>query len=191
MADVVVKILRLAAALSQAELRGLVVVLQARQLPLNGAERQATYRARRNGGADEDVMTNIKNDVTKKVTPEVTKSNAEAEACSPSEPPPRPHAELHGFILFWSKYPKRIGKGDTLRSWKKNGCENKAVSIIEALEKQLPYLTREGGQFIPNPATWLNQGRWDDDPPMMLPGVSKTAQKTIQNLDAFVKGKSS
>lgn len=24
---------------------------------------------------------------------------------------------------------------------------------------------REGGRFIPNPTTWLNQGRWDDEIP--------------------------
>jgi hypothetical protein len=24
---------------------------------------------------------------------------------------------------------------------------------------------KDGGQFIPNPATWLNQGRWDDQGP--------------------------
>ena len=143
----------------------------------NGAARQARFRARRNG----DVTPDVTPDVTLDVTPKVT----------PSPAPPASRAlELLGFSSFWSKYPKRVGKGDTLRSWKKNGCENRAVSIIESLEKQLPYLTREGGQFIPNPATWLNQGRWDDDPPTTLPGVSKNAQATIKNLDAFVHRKS-
>jgi hypothetical protein len=24
--------------------------------------------------------------------------------------------------------------------------------------------TKDGGQFIPHPATWLNQKRWEDEP---------------------------
>jgi hypothetical protein len=23
--------------------------------------------------------------------------------------------------------------------------------------------SKDGGKYIPNPATWLNQGRWDDE----------------------------
>ena len=193
MADTLRRILRLAESLSPTEVHALVIVLQGRlpeRIKTNGAERQARYRARRNfvtGDVTGDVTVTAPRDVTGDI--EVT---GNGDGSSPSRPSPRSAQalELHGFSSFWSKYPKRVGKGDTLRSWKKNGCENRAVSIIESLEKQLPYLTREGGQFIPNPATWLNQGRWDDDPPTTLPGVSKNAQATIKNLDAFVKGKS-
>lgn len=35
--------------------------------------------------------------------------------------------------------------------------------------------------FIPNPATWLNQRRWEDDPP----GPSPLGQKTAGNVDAL------
>ena len=42
--------------------------------------------------------------------------------------------------------------------------------IIASLDAQMTYLTREESRFVPNPATWLNQGRWQDDPPA-APGV--------------------
>lgn len=29
--------------------------------------------------------------------------------------------------------------------------------------------TQNNGQFIPHPATWLNQGRWDDELPVKAP----------------------
>ena len=37
--------------------------------------------------------------------------------------------------------------------------------IVKAVEvqKQSEQWTRENGRFIPNPSTWLNQGRWDDE----------------------------
>ena len=35
-----------------------------------------------------------------------------------------------------------------------------AVATAKTSEQWL----REGGRFIPNPSTWINQGRWDDEP---------------------------
>ena len=35
-----------------------------------------------------------------------------------------------------------------------------AVATAKVSEQWL----REGGRFIPNPSTWINQGRWDDEP---------------------------
>ena len=35
------------------------------------------------------------------------------------------------------------------------------MSAIEA-QKKSPQWTKDGGQFIPHPATWLNGKRWED-----------------------------
>jgi hypothetical protein len=37
--------------------------------------------------------------------------------------------------------------------------------MVAALERQgqWPQWRKDGGQFIPHPATWLNQGRWADE----------------------------
>ena len=39
------------------------------------------------------------------------------------------------------------------------------LEIIRVIEqqKQSEQWKKEGGQFIPHPATWLNQGRWADE----------------------------
>ena len=69
------------------------------------------------------------------------------------------------FESFWSAYPKKIGKADALKAWKKNHAEqhiDKALKTIERM-KQTDQWKRDGGRFIPNPATWINQGRWDDE----------------------------
>ena len=70
------------------------------------------------------------------------------------------------FLKFWKAYPKKVGKQDALKSFKKikpsKELVDKMVSVIEDA-KNTDQWTKNGGQYIPNPSTWLNQGRWDDD----------------------------
>jgi hypothetical protein len=73
---------------------------------------------------------------------------------------------LEGFSEFWSVYPKRVGKGEAARTWEKKKCSGIKAEILSAVEKQRGFLEREGGKYTPNPATWLNQRRWEDEPPV-------------------------
>lgn len=68
------------------------------------------------------------------------------------------------FKMFWSTYPKKIAKQSAYKAWQKLSIEQKH-SAIECLPKHLTcdQWQRDGGQFIPHPATWLNNGRWEDD----------------------------
>ena len=52
---------------------------------------------------------------------------------------------------------------------------------------------KEGGRFIPNPTTWLNQGRWDDEyEEVALNGVnSKYFDRNKQQSDTAAKGNES
>ena len=71
------------------------------------------------------------------------------------------------FDSFWAQYPKKVGKEAARRAWNKikpnSGLRQKIAEAI-TLAKQRGQWLREHGRFIPNPATWLNQGRWDDEP---------------------------
>jgi hypothetical protein len=80
---------------------------------------------------------------------------------------PTPTEISRGFAAFWAAYPKRVGKDGAEKSFAKamrriQSAEPLAV-ILAGLERALPGW--DDPQFIPNPATWLNQGRWDDDAP--------------------------
>lgn len=70
------------------------------------------------------------------------------------------------FLVFWRVYPKKVGKQDALKSFKKikpsKELLDKMVAVIEEA-KNTEQWTKNNGQYIPNPATWLNQGRWEDD----------------------------
>jgi hypothetical protein len=71
------------------------------------------------------------------------------------------------FDEFWQAYPKKIGKCAAAKSWEKANA--KIDEVLHALEwqKESDQWQKSDGQFIPNPATYLNQGRWLDEQPIM------------------------
>lgn len=71
-----------------------------------------------------------------------------------------------GFDEFWKAYPKRVGKQEARKAWiRQNGNRPKLDLIISKINdlKKTDQWQKEKGQFIPNPATWLNRGGWDDE----------------------------
>lgn len=70
-----------------------------------------------------------------------------------------------GFDRFWQAYPRKDGKANALKSWRKISPDEALLeTIIDAVtrQKQGPNWQKEGGKYIPFPATWLNQRRWED-----------------------------
>lgn len=71
------------------------------------------------------------------------------------------------FQAFWEIYPRKVGKDAAWRAWqKRRPGEEITGTIIAALAWQVKQdnWLREGGRFVPNPATWITQGRWQDEP---------------------------
>lgn len=67
---------------------------------------------------------------------------------------------------FWSVYPKKIAKAMAEKAFKKLKMNNELFNkIMVSLKKQRisDQWTKDGGQYIPNPATWLNGRRWEDE----------------------------
>lgn len=69
------------------------------------------------------------------------------------------------FDAFWTAYPRKTGKKAAFKAWRKATDKPALDVIIKAIEarKQTEQWRKDHGQFIPHPATWLNQGRWDDE----------------------------
>ena len=70
------------------------------------------------------------------------------------------------FNQFWKAYPKKQGKGEAWEAWRK--VEKIKIildDILNAVKKQKKsrQWQKDDGQYIPNPATWLNQRRWEDE----------------------------
>lgn len=101
----------------------------------------------------------LANDSKNGYTETKTKTNTKP---IPIPPPTPPKGEA--FDRFWAAYPKKTGKQAAYKAFVKI----KGVSVetmIKAVEFQrsTEQWQKENGRFIPNPATWLNQGRWEDE----------------------------
>lgn len=67
------------------------------------------------------------------------------------------------FGIFWNDYPKKHGKAAALRAWKKMKPPLNKCIVAIADQRTSQKWNKDGGQFIPNPATWINSGCWDDE----------------------------
>ena len=71
-----------------------------------------------------------------------------------------------GFEAFWQVYPRKIGKGAARKVWMKLKPDSGFIEqICQQVQSacQTDQWQREGGKYIPHPATWLSQSRWEDD----------------------------
>jgi len=75
------------------------------------------------------------------------------------------------FAQFWDAYPRKVGKKPARQKFdsifKKLTPEQSdqlLKTLLDALEiqKQSDQWQKDNGQYIPHPATWLNQERWND-----------------------------
>lgn len=80
------------------------------------------------------------------------------------------HETLLGFDAFWQAYPKKKSKGDAEKAWGK--MNPPLAEVLSALEWQRaqPNWTKDSGQFIPYPASYINSKGWEDEPPTLNQG---------------------
>jgi len=66
------------------------------------------------------------------------------------------------FDAFWKAYPRKTAKKNAEQAWKK--ITTPIETILNAIERQkkTQQWIKDNGAFIPHPATWLNQERWND-----------------------------
>ena len=67
------------------------------------------------------------------------------------------------FETFWKAYPRKVGKDAARRAFAKVKVPVETLVAAVEAQKASTQWTKDNGQFIPNPATWLNQGRWEDE----------------------------
>jgi hypothetical protein len=112
--------------------------------------------------------SNVLADCNQLAIPE-TETEREGETEKSTPKPPRGlsvNQEIQSlFEKFWQYYPKKVGKDAALKAFTKRKPDEKLLlQMLKALavQKSQPNWIKEDGQYIPNPATWLNQGRWED-----------------------------
>lgn len=69
-----------------------------------------------------------------------------------------------GFSVFWLAYPKKTGKVNAVKAWKKLKPPLDKCLLTLKWQVNSPEWLKEAGQYIPYPATWINAGQWQDVP---------------------------
>lgn len=70
------------------------------------------------------------------------------------------------FDEFWNAYPRKVGKGAAEQTFKKYKPNDELLKIVLTAideQKHSEQWRKDSGKYIPNPATWLNQKRWEDE----------------------------
>jgi len=86
-----------------------------------------------------------------------TKTSSKPPASTPRLPPTL-------FDQFWEWYPRKVGKEAAKKAWDKARTKTDQQHILQGLENYRLDPNLPAKEFIPHPATWLNEGRWDDEP---------------------------
>ncbi len=70
------------------------------------------------------------------------------------------------FEIFWKSYPRKKNRGQAEKAWerlKPNAeLKEKIIKKVDELKKCQDWI-KDGGKWIPYPATWLNAKGWEDE----------------------------
>lgn len=67
------------------------------------------------------------------------------------------------FARFWGEYPKKVGKKPCEQKWRTKKLWRLEKKIIQDIHSRKAVDRKWHEGFIPNPLTYLNQERWEDE----------------------------
>ena len=105
--------------------------------------------------ADNGVLTQHKKTNSSKKTIEDKEDN----------PPLPPKGASDPFDEWWEHYPKKVGKGQARTAFKRALKKIDLDTLMDGTRQLAAHHQQAGTdkKFIPNPSTWLNGERWDDE----------------------------
>lgn len=105
--------------------------------------------------------SNVLADCYQDATPE-TETDTETDKKRINSPKQVRTSDPDGFLDFYSRYPRKTGKGKAVKAWQKAIRETSKETIMQGLER---FRFSPDRQFIPEPSAWLNAQRWLDEFP--------------------------
>jgi hypothetical protein len=95
-----------------------------------------------------------------------------------------------GFEEFYTAYPKKKKRPDALKAWDKlKPDKDLRQTILKAIAAQAntEQWRKDGGQFIPYPATWLNAEGWNDATEVQLIATANKVAQESEDLLAKMR----
>ena len=89
------------------------------------------------------------------------------------------------FNRFWEAYPRKVSKRTAYKAFMKLKVDSKKLELmLNAIKQQKQSDQWQDERYIPHPTTWLNQERWNDEPPKPK-GYGDYLQRPIQENPRF------
>ena len=79
------------------------------------------------------------------------------------------------FLAFWAAYPNKVKKLEAAVAWEAERPDLAVVLAALKWQSQTPDWTKDGGEYIPHPSTWLNGHRWEDEGRAKIKALSPAA----------------
>lgn len=89
------------------------------------------------------------------------------------------HAEPELFAAFYEQYPRKVARPKAAEAFNRIGVTAELLTtMLAAIERQGLRARCAAGeeQYVPHPATWLNQRRWEDQAPRHAPAPPPTSR---------------
>lgn len=82
----------------------------------------------------------------------------------------KPHWPADAFEQWWATYPRRVAKKFALKCFERlrSSGDLPFEVLLSATKNYARSVIGEEMKYVAHPATWLNAGRWDDDPDALL-----------------------
>ena len=146
-------------------------------------------RAKQTEANASNLEANLSKEEANASTSEANASNPEAirnkEYRSMNKEYIKPYSTIEeAFESFWNEYPNRKGKGKAREAFKKAIKKTSISTMVEAVRKQRQgsQWKKDEGRYIPYPATWLNQERWEDEVDTNGDGTGYPEEPGLQRL---------
>lgn len=149
---------------------------------------KASAAARGNGGSTKP-PTKVQPLVNQTPNQNSTLLSSSSSSSSQEPIPASQERSLPGFEAWWGAYPKKVSKGAALKAWSKIKPDPKLqAQMLDALRWQVrqPGWAKDGGAFIPHPASYLNAQAYLDEPfftpteSSSVPSVEETKRRQAE-----------
>lgn len=93
------------------------------------------------------------------------------------------------FEQWWKFYPRKASKGDARKAWEQTKpIRPDLPRLIKAVvvQRANPDWQKDDGRYVPYPATWLRDERWEDSPDVEIERVKdgKAWHETVSGIEA-------
>ena len=86
-------------------------------------------------------------------------------SAKPSRTIKEPSSISVDFASFWDAVPRKVGKGAARKAYERALKKTDAATLFSAMRDYAASRAGEDERYTVHPATWLNQERWNDEPP--------------------------